>query len=416
MPLRVAAARVLPRRLRATADTFRAVLAVPGVRLVATSSLIARLPKGMVPLGIVLLLRQATGSYTAAGVTVALFALGDAVSAPIQGRLVDRFGRGRVLIPTVAAHAGAVAAILVLVRHSAPASALAACGCAAGVGMPPVSGSIKAVWPQLAGPAQVPAGYAIESMLQQVIFLVGPLLVAVLSTVSGPATTLACAASLSVAGTAGFVAAAAAVAPGHQVRGVRHTRGAWRVPTVRILVYCTVLQALTFGVLPVGLAAVTAAGGAPHLAGVLLATLTLGGLLGTFWPMVGTGRDRYVRLCAGFAAALLPVAALSVRPSPWALLATGAALVAAGVFVTPIAATSYVLIEKATAPAHRTEAFTWLSTGQAAGNAAGAALAGVLIGGVGTAASLLVPPVAGAVAALAGTALNSIDGRCRTSG
>jgi MFS family permease len=370
----------------------------------------------MAPLSIVLLLRQATGSYTVAGVTAALFALGDAVSAPVQGRLVDRFGRARVLVPTVAAHAAAVSAILVLVRNGAPAGALAVCGCVAGVGMPPVSGSIKAVWPQLAGPAQMPAGYAIESMLQQVIFLVGPLLVAALTTVSGPATALACAAVLAVAGTVGFVVAAAAVAPGREMRDPRPAGGAWRAPTVRILVYCTVLQAVTFGVLPVGLAALTAAAGAPHLAGVLLATLTLGGLIGTFWPMVGADRRRYVRLCAWFAAGLLPVAALSVHPSPFALLATAAVLVAAGVFVTPIAATSYVLVQQATAPTQRTEAFTWLSTGQAAGNAAGAAVAGVLVSGVGTAAALLVPPVAGAVSALVGAALNAIGGHHRTSG
>src|SRR5258708_15975439 len=36
----------------------------------------------------------------------------------------------------------------------------------------------------------------------------------------------------------------------------------------------------------------------------------------------------------------------------------------AGLFVTPMAATSYVLIEQATTPAHRTEAFTSPSTRQ----------------------------------------------------
>jgi MFS-type transporter involved in bile tolerance (Atg22 family) len=72
----------------------------------------------------------------------------------------------------------------------------------------------------------------------------------------------------------------------------------------------------------------------------------------------------------------------------------------AGLFLTPVAATSYVLIQKATTPAHRTEAFAWLSTGQAAGNAAGAALAGILTGSVGAAIALGVLPVAVGLAAL----------------
>jgi MFS family permease len=138
-------ARAMPGQIRVSAEAFRIVLALPGVRLVAATSLVARLPKGMVPLAIVLLVRQSTGSYALAGMTAALVAVGDAVSTPAQGRLVDRLGRGWVLIPTAAVHLAAVAAVLVLTHNGAPAGAVAACACVAGIGMPPVSGSIKAV-------------------------------------------------------------------------------------------------------------------------------------------------------------------------------------------------------------------------------------------------------------------------------
>src|SRR5258707_15590991 len=97
-------ARSVPRRVRASAADFRTVLGLPRVRLVAVTSLVARLPKGMVPLATVLLLHQATGSYAVAGLAAALMAGGDAASAPVQGRLVDRFGRGWVLIPSAALH------------------------------------------------------------------------------------------------------------------------------------------------------------------------------------------------------------------------------------------------------------------------------------------------------------------------
>src|SRR5215471_1868688 len=84
---------------RASAAAFRALLARPHVRPVAAASVIARLPKGMMPLATVLVLHQSTGSYAIAGIAVAATALGDAASAPAQGRLADRFGRARVLIP-----------------------------------------------------------------------------------------------------------------------------------------------------------------------------------------------------------------------------------------------------------------------------------------------------------------------------
>ena len=75
---------------------------------------VARVPKGMVPLATVLLLHQVTGSYALAGLTAALVAAGDAASTPAQGRLIDRAGRGQVLIPTAAVHVAAVTALLLL--------------------------------------------------------------------------------------------------------------------------------------------------------------------------------------------------------------------------------------------------------------------------------------------------------------
>lgn len=104
---------------------------------------------------------------------------------------MDRLGRGWVLIPTAAVHVAGVAAVLVLSRNGVPADAVAASACVAGIGMPPVSGSIKAVWPQLVGQDRLPAAYAMESLLQQVIFMSGPLLVAAFTTASGPAAALA---------------------------------------------------------------------------------------------------------------------------------------------------------------------------------------------------------------------------------
>jgi MFS family permease len=383
---------------------FRALLARPWVRPLALTSLVARLPKGMVPLATVLLLHQSTGSFAIAGLAVAVTALGDAASAPAQGWLADRLGCGWVLIPSAAVQMAATAALLVLVHDRAPAAAVVACAGLAGIGVPPVSGSMKAAWPRLAGPAALPAAYTLESLLQQVVFLSGPLLVAVMTAAAGPAAALICAAVLTAAGTVSFAAARARAVPAGRVRRGLRAHGAWRVPAVRVLGCATMLQSLVFGALPVGLAAVTAAAGRPGLAGILLAALTAGGLAGAFGPVATASRRRYLRLSGGFAAALLPVAALSAEPSAGSLIGIGAGLAVAGLFVTPIAATSYVLTEEATAPAHRTEAFTWLSTGQAIGSAAGAALAGLLATSAGAAGALATLPGAVVLAVIVAAA------------
>jgi hypothetical protein len=396
-------ARFVPGRIQSSARSLHGVLALPHARAVAASSLVARLPKGMVPLTTVLLVHQVTGSYALAGLTAALVAAGDAGSTPFQGRLIDRVGRGWVLLPTAAVHVTAVVALLLVARAHGPAWALAASAGVAGVGMPPVSGSIKAVWPLLAGADQVADAYTIESLLQQVVFLAGPLLVALLADTSGPATALACSAGMVLAGNIWFTAAAAGLA--RPAAGRARSGTAWWGWDARILVGCTLLQGLIFGALPVGLAAVTAAARLPGLAGVLQAATTVGGLAGTFGLAVSASRRGYVHVTFAFAVALAPAAVLATAPSAPVLAAVGVSLAAAGLFVTPVAAVSYVLMERAASPAHRTEAFAWLSTGLAVGTAAGSGLAGLLAGWAGPAAALAVGPAAAGLSALLGTLL-----------
>jgi hypothetical protein len=278
----------------------------------------------------------------------------------------------------------------------------------AGIGMPPVSGSIKAVWPRLAGPDRVAEAYTVESLLQQIVFLAGPLLVALLAGLSGPAAALACSAGLVLAGSVWFTAAASGLgrapraAPGRpgpdggQVSSGDDRRGR----DVRILVGCTLLQGLIFGALPVGVAAVTAAARLPGLAGVVQAATTLGGLAGTFGLAVTASRRGYARVTGAFAVALTPAALLASAPSAPVLAALGISLAVAGLFVTPVAAVSYVLMERSAVPGRHTEAFAWLSTGLAIGTAAGSGLAGLLAGSAGPAAALAIGPAAAGLSAL----------------
>ncbi|HEX6443659.1 MAG TPA: MFS transporter [Streptosporangiales bacterium] len=371
---------------------------MPGVRSVAASSLLARLPKGMVPLATVLVLHRATGSYAVAGSATALIAIGDAATTPVEGRLVDRFGMAAVLLPLAMLHLAGVAALLAFATRGSSVVGVAAGACAAGIGVPPVSGCVKAVWPHLVDRHRLPAAYAIESLLQQVTFLSGPLLVALCATLANPVLALASAAVLVGVGTAWFVIAARTVWPSSRER--RHwPRGAMRVAAVRALVCTTGAQSMVFGALPVGIAAFTMAGNVPDLAGVVLASQTLGGVLGTFLPARTATARRYTRLLVRYAAALGPVAVMAASPSSPTLFAIGLALLVAGLSITPIAATGYLLTEQATQSTHRTEAFAWLSTGQAVGNAAGAAVAGMLIEHAGTVAALTILPLAAALAA-----------------
>jgi MFS family permease len=99
----------------------------------------------------ILLVRAHIGSFAVAGAAAAGFGLGSAVGNPVQGRLVDRHGHARVLLPAAAAHASALAAIVVLGAIGAPSSTLVACAVAAGLSIPAVGAIIRALLPGLLG-------------------------------------------------------------------------------------------------------------------------------------------------------------------------------------------------------------------------------------------------------------------------
>ncbi|MGI8714512.1 MAG: MFS transporter, partial [Solirubrobacteraceae bacterium] len=91
---------------------YRSVLGIPGCARVFATALVGRLPQGMSSLAILLLVRSATHSYAAAGVAVGAFAFATAAGSPLQGRLADRHGRARVLVPASLAQGGVLVALV----------------------------------------------------------------------------------------------------------------------------------------------------------------------------------------------------------------------------------------------------------------------------------------------------------------
>ena len=104
---------------------YRSVLSLPGARGPVAASILGSLPIGMFGLAILLLTRDATGSYALAGRVAGAFGLANAIGAVLQGRLMDRLGQTRVLRPTAAAHLVAVAALVAVAEAGASTAVMA---------------------------------------------------------------------------------------------------------------------------------------------------------------------------------------------------------------------------------------------------------------------------------------------------
>ena len=108
------------------------VLRVPGVARVAAFATIGRLPFAIVPLSIVLLMRQEGYHYGQIGAVVAAESLAVGLTAGFVGRLVDRMGRRRVILATGATTTLFVCAETLAILSGAPVWLLVVAGSAPG--------------------------------------------------------------------------------------------------------------------------------------------------------------------------------------------------------------------------------------------------------------------------------------------
>lgn len=370
---------------------IRAVLRAPQVPLVLTASQVGRLPLASAPLALLIHTRQER-SLALAGVVVAVYTAGMAVSAPMLARLVDRWRQPPVLWASAAFSAVGFA----LVAYGGGRLPVALLGAAvAGLGTPPLEACLRALWPVLTPPALVPVAYTLDIAAQEIIFVVGPLLTLAAVAVAGPAAGLLAAAVLQLVGVAAFTVAAA-VRAWHGMPAHRHWAGPLRVRRFSIMIVGVACVGAAVGSLPVALTGYAEAAGARSLTGWLLAAQAGGALLGgLLYTRAGPGDARRLPLLAvAFVAGYLPLVAV---PGPGLM----AALVAVSGLALPPLLTAVFLAADRLAPAGTAvEAFAWIMTAFTVGSALGAALTGTLAGTAPRYGFLFAPAIA-AVAVLA---------------
>jgi MFS family permease len=348
----------------------RTVLRAPQVSRVLLASQVGRLPLASGPLALLLFARQSL-SLTAAGLLVAAYTAAMAVSAPLLARTVDRWRQPPVLWPA----ATVSSAGFVVVAAGGHRVALAAVGAVlAGLGTPPLEACLRTLWPDLLAADVVPAAYALDIAVQEVIFVVGPLTTVAAVAVGGPAAGLLTTAVLQLAGTAVF-AVTPAVRSWRGVLAVRHWAGPLRSHHLALMLVGVVATGLAIGSIPVALTGYAEAAGNRSLSGWLLAAQAVGALIGgLLCTRAGPGgRNRSPLLAGALAVGFLP---LLVMPGPAPMMVL---LAVSGLALPPLLTSVFLTADRLAPPGTVAEAFAWVATAFAVGSATGAALAGPLV-------------------------------------
>ena len=184
-------------------SVYARILRTPGVAVLVLATLVGRLPIGISGLAILLYVREVTGSFAAAGLCTGALALGSAAGAPLQGRLVDRRGEG-MLLPLAAAHAAGLLLVWALGAAGAPAGVIAMAALLAGAAIPPLTSVLRSRWPYLleARPRLIPSAFALDSVLIEIIFVIGPLVTTAIVATVGAQYALVVSAACVLSGTA----------------------------------------------------------------------------------------------------------------------------------------------------------------------------------------------------------------------
>jgi MFS family permease len=356
------------------------------VRRSLALALVARIPIGALSLLLVLAVRGAGHTYAVAGLASGACALGMALSAPLMGRAADRFGQSVVLFVSAVSTAVSFAGFAAL-PQGAPASAYIGVALVCGLALPPVSASSRVVWGQMLDTVAFQRIVTLDASLQELAFLLGPLVLVTGATQFSPDAALAA----TGIGWGAVTAAFAALPETRSVRGARSAEASMLGPVadrgVRTLLIVAIALGFCIGATELGVVNLAESHGALGLLVVLYGLWSLGSLVGGLVSLRLPPRDvvrraQWLLVVVTLATAVL---ALAQGPLPLAIL-----LAVAGVANAPLFGALYTVMAGIAPAGTVTEAYSLQTAGLTIGIAVGAAVGGVIAGARGPSGVFLV--------------------------
>lgn len=350
----------------------------PGASWLGFSGALGRLPDGMINLALVLVIEAATGSYAIAGAGTAAHAIAAGACAPFWGRAVDRVGPRRVVALTGVADAAVLAGLFLAAGRGGSAGLLVGLAAASGVARPPVGTVTRTVWSRTFGEEAREVAFTFEAGVSDIVFIAGPAIVAGLATVAAPRVALLVAGVTVLVGCLSAASARIPFPPPEVAAGPRrHWLGPLRHVRVLAVVPVGMLGLGSISMVEIATVAFSDSAGNRDASGILLAVLSAGGLAGgLYWaarrqPGTHAGQMSVLLLLLGAGWFVL-----SLAPG---LVVLGVLLALAGLVLNPVTATQTAIVNDVAPRNSLPEAFGWLTAAEAAGEALGAPLSGVLV-------------------------------------
>ncbi len=378
---------------------YARLFTVRGSAAFSTAGWLARLPMPILGLGAVLLVEGESGSYGLAGAVAGTLALVGSLVSPSWARAMDRRGQSRVLRIAFTGYLLSGIAFVAAVTGGAPvwlwfvlSGLTGACG-------PNIGSLVRARWAHAVDAEQRQTAFAFESVVDEVVFVLGPPLVTFIATLVNPPVGFLTGVVIGFCG-AMWLSRLRDTEPPVQPADPTAPRrpSVLGLPVVFLVGTVYLAVGAVFGSMDVVVVAFAEAEGAPALAGVALSVYAGGslvaglvyGVLRLRWSLTA----RYLACVLLFAVAAQVLLVVSSLP-----VLMGAAFLA-GLAIAPVLVSGMSLVESRVPRWALTEALTWVNTGLTLGLTAGSALAGAAVDAWGAQDAFAVPALAAASAAV----------------
>lgn len=390
--------------MRSFLDRYAAFFRPPGIRRFVAVSFLARLPIGTLGLSTLLHVRELTGSIAFAGGVVGAQLIAAAMMAPVLGRIIDN--RGPDLVLRITAIIPAISILFVFFAESLDLSrpAILVSAVITGAFIPPVTTIVRTIWRHRLEDERIrQTAFALDSVLIELSFTIGPAIIAILVALASPRAALGLAWACTVAAIPLLYASGGMAWWTDAPPTERHLLGPLRERELIVIYAATFAMTLSFGSLEVaypGFASEQATDPwGPALIAILSVGSAVGGLAyGGLHLALPVERQlpRFMVLLAG------PIALHLLVDGPWAMVPLA---FVAGLAIAPAMSGAMLLVSRHAPPAYVTEAFTWSATAIVTGVGVGMAAGGALIEHYGAKSAFVLAMSGALVAAILSLAL-----------
>lgn len=363
-------------------NKYRLAFADPRARAFSFAGFIARMPISMVGIGILMYVESARGNYTLAGAVSATGAIASAVGGPITSRLTDRFGQHRVLPWQIFIVVTAAAALIFTIPSNLPAIFIFIFATISGFFAPSIGALVRARWTALlvSGPVLITA-FSVESMIDEIIFVIGPTVAAFTSVNIHPAAPQVIAVVFLLIGGSWLISMRDTEPPISQQQ-IKHGKPVVFRNGLLWLVFIHFLAGIFFGSIETTMIAFSDFAGVPIAAGFLLALWSIGSLIGGIFYGASDFKLPLPKQLILISLVLIPPAVIVPFVDSLAVLAVMSVM--AGFGIAPLLISAASIAQQRAGDGRTTEAIASMYSGIGVGFAFAASSAGWLIDNHGT--------------------------------